>query len=165
MLSLSLVGHKNEAPKVLSAFEALFYVDIRFVLTYLRGFQLVRIFFQPERTKTAFNSGELCLILASIEFVYPNSDGLRRRNTYISIHSDDVPDIYSLIEKMKECGYTFTSEIRMIAKPKGVKNGCCISKLGFGYSYQMLMQRINNKHNEFVGRKKGRNRGDHSVCS
>lgn len=69
------------------------------------------------------------------------------------IHSDDVTDIYSLIEKMKECGYTFTNEIRMIAKPRGVKYGCCISKLGFGYSYQMLMQRINNKQNEFVGRK------------
>ena len=69
------------------------------------------------------------------------------------IHSDDVTDIYSLIKKMKECGYTFTNEIRMIAKPKGVKYGCCISKLGFGYSYQMLIQRINNKQNEFVGRK------------
>ena len=69
------------------------------------------------------------------------------------IHSDDVTDIYSLIEKMKECGYTFTNESRMIAKPKGVKYGCCIAKLGFGYSYQMLMQRINNKQNEFVGRK------------
>lgn len=69
------------------------------------------------------------------------------------IHSDDVTDIYSLIEKMKECGYTFTNESRMIAKPKGVKYGCCISKLGFGYSYQMLIQRINNKQNEFVGRK------------
>ena len=69
------------------------------------------------------------------------------------IHSDDVTDIYSLIEKMKECGYTFTNESRMIAKPKGVKCGCCISKLGYGYSYQMLIQRINNKQNEFVGRK------------
>ena len=69
------------------------------------------------------------------------------------IHSDDVTDIYSLIEKMKECGYTFTNKSRMIAKPKGVKYGCCISKLGFGYSYQMLIQRINNKQNEFVGRK------------
>ena len=69
------------------------------------------------------------------------------------IHSDDVTDIYSLVEKMKECGYTFTNESRLIAKPKGVKYGCCISKLGFGYSYQMLMQRINNKQNEFVGRK------------
>ncbi len=69
------------------------------------------------------------------------------------IHSDDVMDIYSLIEKMKEYGYTFTNENRLIAKPKGVKYGCCIAKLGFGYSYQMLIQRINNKHNEFVGRK------------
>ena len=69
------------------------------------------------------------------------------------IHSDDVTDIYSLVEKMKEYGYTFTNESRLIAKPKGVKYGCCIAKLGFGYSYQMLMERINNKQNEFVGRK------------
>ena len=69
------------------------------------------------------------------------------------IHSDDVTDIYSLVEKMKEYGYTFTNENRLIAKPKGVKYGCCIAKLGFGYSYQMLMERISNKQNEFVGRK------------
>ena len=69
------------------------------------------------------------------------------------IHSDDVTDIYSLIEKMKECGYTFTNESRLIAKPKNVKYGCNIAKLGFGYSYQMLVERINNKQNEFVGRK------------
>lgn len=66
---------------------------------------------------------------------------------------DDVTDIYSLNEKMKEYGYTFTNESRLIAKPKGVKYGCCIAKLGFGYSYQMLMERISNKQNEFVGRK------------
>ncbi len=69
------------------------------------------------------------------------------------IHSYDVTNIYSLIKKMKECGYTFTNENRLIAKPKGVKYGCCIAKLGFGYSYQMLMERISNKQNEFVGRK------------
>ena len=69
------------------------------------------------------------------------------------IHSDDVTDIYSLVEKMKEYGYTFTNESRLIAKPKGVKYGCSIAKLGFGYSYQMLMERISNKQNEFVGRK------------
>ena len=69
------------------------------------------------------------------------------------ILQNDVTDISSLIEKMRECGYTFTNESRMIAKPKGVKYGCCIAKLGFGYSYQMLMERINNKQNEFVGRK------------
>ena len=66
---------------------------------------------------------------------------------------DDVTDIHSLIEKMKEYGYTFTNESRLVAKPKGVKYGCCIAKLGFGYSCQMLMERINNKQNEFVGRK------------
>ena len=33
-----------------------------------------------------------------------------------------------------------------------MKYGCNIAKLGFGYSYQMLVKRINNKQNEFVGR-------------
>ena len=69
------------------------------------------------------------------------------------ILQNDVTDISSLIEKMRECGYTFTNESRLIAKPKNVKYGCNIAKLGFGYSYQMLVQRINNKQNEFVGRK------------
>ena len=69
------------------------------------------------------------------------------------ILQNDLTDVYSLIEKMRECGYTFTNESRLIAKPKGVKYGCCIAKLGFGYSYQMLMERISNKQNEFVGRK------------
>ena len=69
------------------------------------------------------------------------------------ILQNDITDVYSLIEKMRECGYTFINENRLIAKPRGVKYGCCIAKLGFGYSYQMLMERINNKQNEFVGRK------------
>ncbi len=69
------------------------------------------------------------------------------------ILQNDVTDISSLIEKMRECGYTFTNERRLIAKPRGVKYGCCIAKLGFGYSYQMLMERISHKQNEFVGRK------------
>ena len=69
------------------------------------------------------------------------------------ILQNDVTDVYTLIEKMKEQGYIFTNESRLIAKPKGVKYGCCIAKLGFGYSYQMLMERISNKQNEFVGRK------------
>ncbi len=68
------------------------------------------------------------------------------------ILQNDVTDISSLIEKMRECGYTFTNESRLIAKPKNVKYGCNIAKLGFGYSYQMLVERINNKQNEFVGR-------------
>jgi hypothetical protein len=68
------------------------------------------------------------------------------------ILQNDVTDISSLIEKMRECGYTFTNESRLIAKPKNVKYGCNIAKLGFGYSYQMLVERINNKQNELVGR-------------
>ena len=38
-------------------------------MTYLRGFQLVRIFFQPERIARVFNLRELRLIVASIDFV------------------------------------------------------------------------------------------------
>lgn len=66
---------------------------------------------------------------------------------------DDVTDIASLIEKMRECGYVFTNEKRMIAKPSKVKYGCSIAKLGYGYSAEMLMQRIANKQNEFAGKK------------
>lgn len=38
-------------------------------MLYLRGFQLVRIFFQPERIARVFNLRELRLIVASIDFV------------------------------------------------------------------------------------------------
>lgn len=63
---------------------------------------------------------------------------------------DDVSDIASLIEKMRECGYVFTNEKRMIAKPANVKYGCSIAKLGYGYSMEMLQTRIANKQNEFA---------------
>lgn len=42
-------------------------------MTYLGEFQLVRIFFQPERIARVFNLGELRLILASIDFVTTQS--------------------------------------------------------------------------------------------
>ena len=64
---------------------------------------------------------------------------------------DDVSDITSLIEKMRESGYVFTNEKRMIAKPANVKYGCSIAKLGYGYSMEMLQTRIANKQNEFAG--------------
>lgn len=64
---------------------------------------------------------------------------------------DDVTDIASLIEKMRERGYVFTNEKRMIAKPANVKYGCSIAKLGYGYSMEMLQTRIANKQNEFAG--------------
>ena len=38
-------------------------------MTYLREFQPLRKYFQLVRTEKAFNSGELRLILASIDFV------------------------------------------------------------------------------------------------
>jgi len=52
-------------------------------MTYLRVFQLGRIFFQPERTKTAFNSGKLRLILASIDFVGTKADTNNKINMKI----------------------------------------------------------------------------------
>ena len=64
---------------------------------------------------------------------------------------NDVTDITSLIEKMRECGYVFTNEKRMIAKPANVKYGYSIAKLGYGYSMEMLQTRIANKQNEFAG--------------
>ena len=69
------------------------------------------------------------------------------------IISPDVTDINSLVEKMKELGYIFTNEKRLIAKPQNVKYGCSFSKLGYGYTPEMLEQRINNKQYEFIGRK------------
>ena len=50
---------------------------------YLRGFQLGRIFFQPERIASVFNSGEMGLILASIDFVGTKS----KINICISEHN------------------------------------------------------------------------------
>lgn len=64
---------------------------------------------------------------------------------------NDVTDITSLIEKMRESGYVFTNEKRMIAKPANVKYGCSVAKLGYGYSMEMLQMRIANKQNEFAG--------------
>lgn len=64
---------------------------------------------------------------------------------------NDVSDIASLIEKMRESSYVFTNEKRMIAKPANVKYGCSIAKLGYGYSMEMLQTRIANKQNEFAG--------------
>ena len=65
--------------------------------------------------------------------------------------SDDDTDNTSFIKKMRECGYVFTNEKRMIAKPANVKYGCSIAKLGYGYSMEMLQTRIANKQNEFAG--------------
>ena len=69
------------------------------------------------------------------------------------IIAPEVTDIDSLMEKMRECGYVFTNEKRMIAKPANVKYGCSVAKLGYGYSLEMLQIRIANKQNEFAGMK------------
>lgn len=62
-----------------------------------------------------------------------------------SIVSPDVTDIEMLMENMKLLGYTFTDQDRMIAKPGGVRYGCSFTKLGYGYSREMLLKRIMNK--------------------
>ena len=58
------------------------------MMTYLRGFQLMRIFFQPERIARVFNSGEMGLILASIDFVGTKSLKLKNFFTLI-LHIQD----------------------------------------------------------------------------
>ena len=69
MLSLSIYGHKKRSPKGCNSLQSFIFCGYLVVMTYLRGCQLVRIFFQPERTETAFNLRELRLIVASIDFV------------------------------------------------------------------------------------------------
>jgi len=83
------------------------------------------------------------------------------------ITSKDVTDINSLILKMKSSGYVFSDENKMIAKPKNVKYGCRLERLGIGYSREMLQARIENKTLEMTGRKISRYRGwqiDIAVC-
>ena len=73
----------------------------------------------------------------------------------VMILSGDVTDINSLIEKMRRNGHIFTDVEKLIAKPKYVKYGCRFSKLGYGYSREMLENRIANKEYEMLGRKFG----------
>ena len=83
------------------------------------------------------------------------------------IVSKDVTDINSLIIKMKNSGYVFSDENKMIAKPKNVKYGCRLERLGIGYSREMLQARIENKSLEMTGKKISRYRGwqiDIAVC-
>ena len=68
LMSLLYMGIKNEAPKAATAFRASF-CGYSVVMLYLRGFQLMRVFFQPERIASVFNSGEYGKIVASIDFV------------------------------------------------------------------------------------------------
>ena len=64
------------------------------------------------------------------------------------ILSPDVTDIESLADRMKLLGYSFTDKNRLIAKPHGVKYGCSLYRLGYGYSSYMLNYRIQNKNME-----------------
>jgi len=69
MLSLLYIGIKKRSSKGCNSLQSFVFCGYSVVMTYLRGFQLVRIFFQPERIARVFNSGEMGLILASIDFV------------------------------------------------------------------------------------------------
>jgi len=75
------------------------------------------------------------------------------------IISKNVTDINSLIRKMKNEGYIFTDENKLITKPTNIKYGCRLDRLGLGYSQEMLQMRIDNKQLEMVGRKISRYRG------
>lgn len=69
MLSLSLLGHKKRSSKGCIRLRNFIFCGYSVVMTYLRCFQLMRIFFQPERIARVFNLRELRLIVASIDFV------------------------------------------------------------------------------------------------
>ena len=81
MLSLSLLGHKKRSSKGFICLRNFIFRGYSIVMTYLRGFQPLRKYFQPERIGKLFNLGELCLILASIDFVGTNQK-IERNNHY-----------------------------------------------------------------------------------
>ena len=53
-----LYGHKKRSSKSCNSLQSFVFCGNLVVMTYLRGFQLGRIFFQPERIGRVFNSGE-----------------------------------------------------------------------------------------------------------
>jgi len=69
MLSLFYMGIKNQSSKGCNCLQSFNLCDYSVVRTYLRSLQLGRKNFQPERIARVFNSGELRMILASIDFV------------------------------------------------------------------------------------------------
>lgn len=58
MLSLFIYGHKKRSSKGCNCLQSFDFCWYSVVMTYLRGFQLVRIFFQPERIARVFNLRE-----------------------------------------------------------------------------------------------------------
>ena len=68
------------------------------------------------------------------------------------ILDENVTDIESLVSKMKENGYIFTNEEKLIAKPEKVRYGCSICRLGHGYTKEYLQCRISSKRFEVLGR-------------
>ena len=74
MLALFLYGHKKRSSKGCNCLQSFVFYGYSVVMMYLRGFQLVSIFFQPERIARVWGSGEMGLILASIDFVGTKSD-------------------------------------------------------------------------------------------
>jgi len=69
MMSLFIYGHKKRSSKGCNCLQSFVFCGYSVVKTHLRDYQLGRIFFQPERIASVFNSGELRMILASIDFV------------------------------------------------------------------------------------------------
>ena len=69
-------------------------------MTYLREFQPLRKYFQLVRTEKAFNSGELRLILASIDFVGTKAGIMQM----ISVHTlpNGIKSSVKGIERMTE---------------------------------------------------------------
>ena len=59
MLSLFIYGHKKRSSEGCKQPSELLFCGYSVVMTYVRGFQLVQIFFQPERIARVWGLGEL----------------------------------------------------------------------------------------------------------
>ena len=95
MLSLFIYGHKKRSSKDCNSLQSFVFCGYSIVMKYLRGFQLMRIFFQPERISRVFNSREMGLILASIDFVGTKS--------YREMYHDILTDLMHYLR----CGTIF----------------------------------------------------------
>lgn len=82
------MGIKKRSSKGCNSLQSFVFGGYSVVMTYLRGFQLMRIFFQLKRIARVFNSGEMGLILASIDFVGTKSLKLKKFFTLI-LHIQD----------------------------------------------------------------------------
>ena len=86
-------------------------------MTYLSEFKLGRIYFQPERMETTFNSGELRLILASIDFVGTKSEIERRfmnRDNFIKIRVS-ADEMSAIKQRAEVANMSISSFLRNLA--------------------------------------------------